>query len=101
MRSVRSAADTVSSLQPPPDPKTVEAARKWAVLASHIAHHHFRLLKALNDAAVYARSVGNPDDALILEDHYRSIDAFSRHVSSDADNAHAHWDGLRRAAPSS
>ncbi|MGO9067348.1 hypothetical protein [Mycobacterium sp.] len=91
----------MSSLQPPPDPKTVEAARKWAVRASHIAHHHFRLLKALNDAAVYARSVGNPDDALILEDNYQSIDAFSRHVRSDADNAHAHWDGLRRAAPSS
>ena len=84
----------------PPDPKTVEAARKRAVLSSHIAHHHFRLLKALNDAAVYARNVGNWDHALSLEDHYQSIDAFSRQVSSDADNAHAHWVDLRRAGPS-
>lgn len=73
----------------------IEAARKRAVLASQIACHHFRLLAALKAAAVYAR---RKDDLHAFEDldYQRTVvAAFSRWVSSEADNAHAEWLNLR------
>lgn len=73
----------------------IEAARKRAVLASQIACHHFRLLAALKAAAEYAR---RKDDLNAFEDldYQRTVvAAFSRWVSSEADNAHAEWLSLR------
>lgn len=73
----------------------IEAARKRAVLASQIACHHFRLLAALKAAAEYARRQDDLNAFEDLDDQRTVVAAFSRWVSSEADNAHAEWLSLR------
>lgn len=75
--------------------EAIEVARKRAVLASQIAFHHFRLVSALKTAAEYASRTGNINESEELAHHHSVVAAFSRRVSSDADNAHAGWISMR------
>jgi hypothetical protein len=69
----------------------VEVARKRAALAADVVVHLSRLVSALNAAAEYAHCTGDVDGAEDL-DYQRSMYAMlARQVSSEADNAHAHW----------
>jgi hypothetical protein len=69
----------------------VEVARKRAALAADAVVHISRLVAALNAAAEYARTTGDVGGTEDL-DYQRSMFAMlAQQVSSEADNAHAHW----------
>lgn len=73
----------------------VEIARRRAVLAGQVAHHHFRLLSALKAASEYARRIGRLDIVGDLEHQRGVVAGFSTQVSAEADDTHNLWAQLR------
>ena len=83
--------------QPPKRADVAEVARKRAALAADVAVHLSRLVSALSAAAEYARSTGDVAGTEDLDYQRHMFGVLAHQVSSDADNAHAHWLNLMRS----